>query len=222
MAVGESHVDGAGQYSRRVEIARRAGRTARAMAFNCATRQSVRDIAIIKVVTRRVGFQRKKIHPDAIHEDRRLRRRLNLRIFAEGKFRMQRARGFCFCIKPAVQSIAAGDGIIVRVNEKPRFIRRAKSFVRGQWRRRVRGRTNQNRLLLFVKQRILSVSRHRTLITRIHDAYERHLLDVAQALDLLRLPLRRRQHRQQHRRENGDDGDDHQQFDEREAATLPV
>ena len=53
-----------------------------------------------------------------------------------------------------------------------------------------------------------------TVVSHIHDVRQRQLLLVADATRLLRARLGRGQRRQQHGRQNGDDGNDHEQFNQ--------
>jgi hypothetical protein len=55
------------------------------------------------------------------------------------------------------------------------------------------------------------------IIPRISDENHVQISDVAQARDPPRPVLRGRKRREEQRRQNADDGDDHQQLDEREA-----
>src|ERR1035438_8277410 len=59
-------------------------------------------------------------------------------------------------------------------------------------------------------------------VTRINGATDIQLAKAVDALSPLRAFFRGSQRGQQHRRQNGDDGDDHQQFNQRESANLPV
>ena len=58
------------------------------------------------------------------------------------------------------------------------------------------------------------------IVADIKHKTKAQLLEVIQTIDLLRLLLRSGQCRQQHGGQNGDDGDDHQQFDQRETRCL--
>ena len=59
-----------------------------------------------------------------------------------------------------------------------------------------------------------------TVFTHIHHHSQSQLPLIIETGRLLRTVFCRRQCRQQHRRQNGDDGNDHQQFNQREAARL--
>jgi hypothetical protein len=56
------------------------------------------------------------------------------------------------------------------------------------------------------------------VVLSIHETAEGQLLDVVQAIDALRFQFRRIQNRQKQGRENADDGNDDEQFNQRESA----
>ena len=65
------------------------------------------------------------------------------------------------------------------------------------------------------------IGRKCVLIIAIHVPAELELAIIIEAGDLLPLGFGLTQGRQQHGGENGDDGNDHQQFDERERGGTP-
>ena len=67
VAVGKSHVDGAGHFLAGVKILRRAGGIDAAMPRNgCAAHAGQTPGALIKIAIRRITFQRPRIHPVGI------------------------------------------------------------------------------------------------------------------------------------------------------------
>src|ERR1043166_6319860 len=87
MAVDESHVDRAGQYSRS-HIARRSGCRDVSVPSNGAqlqarSREAAACARSIEVAGGSVGFTARATNPDAIEEHGSLRRLLNLRVFPE-------------------------------------------------------------------------------------------------------------------------------------------
>ena len=62
------------------------------------------------------------------------------------------------------------------------------------------------------------IGKHLIVVIQIHVEREPPLPEVAETGDAVGLFLGLGQRRQKHGRQNGDDGDDHQQFDQRESA----